>query len=301
MNNPTSYIGALRNDLNTIRDLMVELLDSSQIIQKTKKPHPYTSFGTGQPPQPKITYHWADLTPLQQKLQNEIIPKYEIWEQRFKLIVGLSDQKQDKIVFLDHQMEQWIYYRRGYKKNITNSTAVIRDFNTLIDEFHEELTFIEKSHERNVILVPDTNALTEYPEISQYKSIIDEDSFIFIITPTVLSEIDEHKLHHPNKDYQNKCKVVIKRIKGWRNQGNLHSGITVDKTITVRALAIEPKFDSLPDWLDRQNNDDRIIASIIELQIEYPASIVYLITLDENLKNKAAMAQIPYIEPPTNN
>ena len=300
MNNPTSYIGALRNDLNTIRDLMVELLASSQIIRETEERNPFLSLGTGRPPPPKVKYSWDELTPEQQTLQNEILQEYEKWFHRFNILVGKAIPKQNQIEYLNLQINQWINYRQCNNK-ITNRPNAIRDFNSLVDEFQNELTLIENSHERNVILIPDTNFLTEYPDIPQYKSIIDEDGFVFIITPTVLSEIDDHKLHHPNENYQNKCKAVIKRIKGWRNQGDLHSGITVDKTITVRALAIEPKFDSLPDWLDRQNNDDRIIASIIEIQIEYPASVVYLITLDENLKNKAAMAQIPYLEPPTNN
>jgi len=300
LNNPTSYIGALRNDLNTIRDLMVELLASSQIIRETEERNPFLSLGTGRPPPPKVKYSWDELTPEQQTLQNEILQEYEKWFHRFNILVGKAIPKQNQIEYLNLQINQWINYRQCNNK-ITNRPNAIRDFNSLVDEFQNELTLIENSHERNVILIPDTNFLTEYPDIPQYKSIIDEDGFVFIITPTVLSEIDDHKLHHPNENYQNKCKAVIKRIKGWRNQGDLHSGITVDKTITVRALAIEPKFDSLPDWLDRQNNDDRIIASIIEIQIEYPASVVYLITLDENLKNKAAMAQIPYLEPPTNN
>ncbi|GAG57916.1 unnamed protein product, partial [marine sediment metagenome] len=219
MNNPTSYIGALRNDLNTIRVLMVELLASSQIIRETEERNPFLSLGTGRPPPPKVKYSWDELTPEQQTLQNEILQEYEKWFHRFNILVGKAIPKQNQIEYLNLQINQWINYRQCNNK-ITNRPNAIRDFNSLVDEFQNELILIENSHERNVILVPDTNALTEYPEISQYKSIIDEDSSIFIITPTVLSEIDEHKLHHPNKDYQNKCKVVIKRIKGWRNQGN---------------------------------------------------------------------------------
>ena len=45
-------------------------------------------------------------------------------------------------------------------------------------------------------------------------------------------------------------------------------------------------------WLDKENRDDRIIASVLEVQSSYPTARVVLITGDVNLSNKADLARI---------
>ena len=45
-------------------------------------------------------------------------------------------------------------------------------------------------------------------------------------------------------------------------------------------------------WLDPEIDDDRIIASILEIQAKYPGGNVALVTGDINLMNKADTARI---------
>ena len=78
-------------------------------------------------------------------------------------------------------------------------------------------------------------------------------------------------------------------------RGTLH---TVNKTVTVRMIAHEPTFKRTLSWLDRSNNDDRIIASVIEIQQANPTAHVIVVTGDMNLQNKAEMAGIPFAEVP---
>jgi hypothetical protein len=54
---------------------------------------------------------------------------------------------------------------------------------------------------------------------------------------------------------------------------------------------------SLP-WLDPTNDDDRLIAGLLEVMRTYPHSAVLLVTRDVNLQNKAELARVPFIEPP---
>lgn len=135
-------------------------------------------------------------------------------------------------------------------------------------------------------------------DVRSYKKIADQEDFIFIIVPTVLEELDKLKIMHRDLDFKEKVKKTIKRIKGYRNQGDLLKGVKVDKKIIVKMLAKEPNFDTTLRWLDKLNNDDRIIASALEIQRKHPASLVILVTADMNLQNKSAMASLFFEEPP---
>ena len=55
--------------------------------------------------------------------------------------------------------------------------------------------------------------------------------------------------------------------------------------------------DSLP-WLDANNDDDRIIASVVEMMRVRPRCEVVLVTRDINMQNKAEFARITFVEPP---
>jgi predicted ribonuclease YlaK len=101
---------------------------------------------------------------------------------------------------------------------------------------------------------------------------------------------------HRNQDVREKAKKVITRIKGWRAQGPLLDGVLVDKTIIVRALHNEPKVADSLSWLDADNADDRIVASVLHIQATSPSAHVILVTGDINLQNKADAAMIETVE-----
>jgi hypothetical protein len=149
-----------------------------------------------------------------------------------------------------------------------------------------------------VTLVPDTNAFVRCPDPVHYAEIAGGDSYDFVLLPTVLSELDELKVKHRDAEFREKVEGVIRRIKGWGTQGNLLNGVTVNKTVTVRTVAREPDFSKTLGWLDRANNDDRVIASVLELQRAMPSTAILLVTGDINLQNKAQAASLPYAEPP---
>ena len=81
-------------------------------------------------------------------------------------------------------------------------------------------------------------------------------------------------------------------------KGPSSSGVTVDKTITVRASHAEPNMRKTLSWLDSEVKDDRIISSVIALQAEHPAARVLLATTDINLQNKADAALVEVVEGP---
>jgi predicted ribonuclease YlaK len=50
--------------------------------------------------------------------------------------------------------------------------------------------------------------------------------------------------------------------------------------------------------LDKDNNDDRILASAIEIMRRHPRSPVVVVTRDINMQNKAGFAGVEFAEPP---
>jgi hypothetical protein len=68
--------------------------------------------------------------------------------------------------------------------------------------------------------------------------------------------------------------------------------------VEVFGHAREPDFSRAPGWLDRENNDDRILASAWEVQGVRAAATVVLITGDLNLQTKADNVGLPYVETP---
>lgn len=90
-----------------------------------------------------------------------------------------------------------------------------------------------------------------------------------------------------------------KQIKEYRRRGRLTDGVPLlkDKSQIV-AIAVEPTFSESLSWLDANNNDDRLLASCLEIMRKMLESQVILLTRDINLQNKAEFARIPFLEPP---
>jgi hypothetical protein len=171
-----------------------------------------------------------------------------------------------------------------------------------IDSLKEELNLLTNLYsvaEGNIILIPDTNALLHNPTLEKW--VFNEfPKFEIILTPTLLSELDSLKINHRNEAIRQKSETLINQIKEYRRRGNILQGVNlVNGVSTIKTLAIEPKIEGSLPWLDSTNNDDRMLASVIEVMRMYPRSIVAFVTRDINAQNKAEYAQIPFIEPPT--
>jgi hypothetical protein len=154
--------------------------------------------------------------------------------------------------------------------------------------------------EGSPIYVPDTNALLANPDLDKWR--FGRERFTLLLAPLVLSELDRLKVEHRNPDVRAKADGLITRLKGYRNRadGDLRSGVTLRKDVSIlRSIAPEPQMERSLSWLDATSNDDRLIATVIEVMRAHVRSPVTLVTRDLNMQNKAAHAAIPFIEPPT--
>ena len=147
-------------------------------------------------------------------------------------------------------------------------------------------------------LVPDTNAVIGNPDLASYSRAVATTTFDVHLVPTVLRELDQLKDRSPSPDVRQKAQDFIRRLKGLRDKGSLATGVTLTKTIAVRAEPREIDARAQLDWLDPTVPDDRILGCALELQLRYPSSAIVLITSDLNLQNKADAAGVPYAETP---
>ena len=279
-----STASRLRSDLTCLTQKLVDLVQELPVKRLER-------FGAGIAiiaPE----YYWDELSDEQLNAQLAIKRDYEEWYEVFRSIfanatVNLNKRTKEA----DKSFRKWVELRSNWslQPDPKSNEKELRDDANL---FMDLLAVIEAGGTMAQVLIPDTNAIADNPDPTQYRAISENDRFTFLLLPTVLAELDSLKNTHRNPAFREKVNKAITRIKGWRRQGQLLNGVTVDKTITVRAVAKEPDMSNTLSWLDKENRDDRIIASVLEVQSSYPNAEVVLISGDINLSNKADLARI---------
>lgn len=143
------------------------------------------------------------------------------------------------------------------------------------------------------VVVPDTNVLLRNQELQSWAVTLVVESYTVLLVPGVLGELDEQKLNHRNPDVRAKAKTFSNRIRGWRNQGSLTTGVRVQGNVFIRVVARDPDLKNTLSWLDPAVADDRILASVLEWQLATPMTAVELWTGDSVMLAKADEAGVP--------
>ena len=241
-------------------------------------------------------YHWAERSVQQVAQLHAIKRDYEEWiELLCSVFRSASNDVKQRIEQADGRYRTWIEFDQNWSLR-QDPTDNETSFRTDASQFDRLLDILDSASRTGVIVIPDTNSIVEHPDPIHYRTVAGSASFTFVLLPTVLSELDNLKTLHRNPDFRDKAKRTIARIKGWRMQGRLRDGVTVDGTITVRVVPRDPKMEDSLSWLDPMIDDDRIIASVLEIQAVNPSDRVVLVTGDINLLNKAEAACIDHAE-----
>ncbi len=277
----------IRSKLETIQSELIDLTSKVSIEYQD-----YSRSGiVGFP-----SHYWSELSAPQKSLQINLKREYKLVSELLSLFFrnGPKDLNY-KFEQADKVIRNWIEFESGWyitRNRLENEKKLKKHFGDLF----ELIDILDVHNSDDIILIPDTNSLIQSCDPIKYKNAVSNKEYVFLLIPTVLQELDELKILHRNENVRDKAKKAITRIKGWRNQGSLISGVTVNKTITVKTIANEPDMNNTLSWLDKDNSDDRIVAKVIEVQNEFPASRVVLVTGDINLQNKAEAALIEYSE-----
>ena len=208
-------------------------------------------------------YLWGDMSPQQRAAQIALKRTYDPVAELLRL--HLSKAPKDLVRQFDNadqEFRRWLEMQQRWdlSPNSAVNENALRSAAAALDQI---LAVLEVTGHSEVMVVPDTNSLLASPDPSVYRSIAAQGRMVFMLLPTVLGELDHLKIEHRNPDLRDKAKNAISRIKGWRHQGSLATGVTVESSITVKACHSEPDMKRTLSWLDADVKDDRIIASII--------------------------------------
>jgi hypothetical protein len=242
-------------------------------------------------------YSWKTLPIEHRAAQAKLLGQYRHWYELFyRCHAQHSSEVQGKIneintiVLAAIELESDWGTAATFEENRALLSGEIALFRSLLDQ--------HATGANEFVLVPDTNALLRSADPSRYGEVVDTMYFRFVIVPTVLAELDGLKRGRAAQPLGEKAEKAIRVIKGLRKQGSVLDGVTVAKTISVQMIPTEPRMSDLPSWLDPNNQDDRIVGSLLEIQCAQPSAVVVLVTDDMNLQNKAEMAFLPWSEPP---
>jgi hypothetical protein len=181
---------------------------------------------------------------------------------------------------------------------ISSTEEARKRFDAAIDEQLGLLSALHDGAEGEHVYVPDTNALLYNPKLEDWK-FDGSPRFVLLMMPTVLSELDQLKVTHRVESVRDKAEKLVRQMFEYRRRGNLNDGVVLRKDRhRLRTLAVEPDFENTLPWLDRENNDDRILAGFVEVMRQHPRCRVALVTRDINLTNKADHARVPCVMPP---
>ncbi len=242
-------------------------------------------------------HYWGSLSKEGCVVQSGIQETY----QKFYHLVTILIKKQSREV-------QGTYYaydmklRQIIEQNGGTWYSAYQDALSEMSETFENLTGLledlQDPSDGTAVFVPDTNALMFNPELENW-GFQDVSHFRIFLMPSVLSELDTLMLIHKNDDMRKKAETLIDRIKACRSHGRITEGVPlVEGKIDIIAGVVETDFEDTLPWLNINNDDDRILASFIEIIRLYPHSPVILVTRDINLQNKAEYACLQFEEPP---
>jgi len=240
---------------------------------------------------------WKALSPEGTRAQAAALARYQAFAAVVRVLLAGQPQKvlkefddNDGAILAAIQQDSW---PQG-----ATTQDVLAKANQALDGQLALVTNLFDGSGGEAVVVPDTNALLFNPNLEDW-AFDGIGRFTVILLPTVLRELDALKMNHRVEDVRKKAEGLITRIKGYRGRGQLNQGVPLRKGVsTLRGWGTEPNMkDSLP-WLDPANDDDRLLASFLEVMRQFPHSEVILVTRDINLQNKAELAQVCFLEPP---
>ena len=281
MTNQKTFIERLEKQLDELCPLIDKMMDNSIIYYHNTNGMRGSIVSIGHP-----VNHYSQKDERSQIVARE---KFESFLEHVELLLlKANPETLKRTKETERKLIQFISQDRNGVPNSTESGKLF--FRKQIEIFRQFLLLFKKER-KELFLIPDTNAIIEYPDPKSYRKLFNE-PFTFLIFPTILSELDQLKINHRNETFREKAKSVIKKLKGYRNQGDVLAGVVVDKSIIVKMVAVEPNFSNTLKWLDSNNNDDRIIVNALNVQVQHPSDRVILITSDINLQNKAQAAML---------
>ncbi len=292
MNLLKSFIIQLEEEFVQLKSLMNNLIEISPIVEFHNDPSSRIVFILPE-------FEWGEVDEQQTLLQMRLLTGFTNWFEKFYLLFNSAPKDIiQQIENIQSFINTWVQKESNWDLPSSNERAKVV-FEEKTKKIFELINLLKDPHSSHIILILDTNSLISEPDFSRYLTLVNQEKITIVLVPTVLAELDKLKIVHRDAEFRKRIGSIINRIKGLRNQGSLLDGVIVHKIILIKMVATEPVFEKTLHWLNHDNLDDRIIASALEIQVANPSDVVILVSSDINLQNKAEMANIPYLEPPS--
>jgi hypothetical protein len=290
----------LRNELDALATLSDELLAAST-IEDHRDSHHRGGLVFVEP-----DWGWGSPTDDLRRLQIALIPRYDLWLERCRLIfMDAPEELREKLENKTSEIREWIArdgraggWGTGWDvpPNVEEAKGKLAGW---WSETRALLAIVAPdSAGQRVIALPDTSALIDAFDFERYPAALGVAALDIFLVSAVLSELDTLKDQGRTPEVREKARAAGRAIKTIRGRGSLLQGVVLSPTVRVFSRPQEPDFSSLPGSLDRSVPDDRVLAAAFELQRHHATAAVILVTSDLNLQTKAELAQLPFAEPP---
>ncbi len=293
-----TMVDRLLAELDKIVEVMDELLDASTIDYVDNRAR-REARSTGVLFAGLADGKWGPSSDQQKSLQRRLLGAWNPWLEQVRLLFSEdTTARQREIEQACSQLQAWIQ-RDDYTHSIPPTIPEAKKaFKTVAEPLASTLRSLGQGP-GCVLVVPDTNVLLRSPDIIKYGAVLDEaTAYTVLLVPGVLGEMDGHKVNHRNPAVRERARKFTNRIKGWRGQGSLSEGVKVKGDIYVQVEGREPNLDKTLSWLQSDVVDDRILASILEVQRRCPTDRVVLLTGDTLMLAKADAASVPTADTP---
>lgn len=242
---------------------------------------------------------WSELDDSTRQIQSKVLEEYRrfssvlevLFKEQPENTINIFQEKKEVILsVIQQQWDQHTYFG--------NCDQALEDANEALNTQISLLNRLYNVSQNRFVVIPDTNALLFNPDLQNW-SFDSVNQFTIVLMTTVLAELDKLKVDSRSDSVRQKSEKLIRQIKGYRDRGRLTEGVTLVRNKSqIIAIAVEPIFSESLPWFDANNNDDRLLASCLEVVRQMPDNQIVLLTRDINLQNKAEFARIPFMEPP---
>ena len=124
-----------------------------------------------------------------------------------------------------------------------------------------------------------------------FPELLNVDKVSILVPRITLRELDEQKNIHPQSKIRERAKKVLKKVEEW-----IKTEKPIRPNVTLKYYNLIPNIDFEKHGLNKNWNDDFLLATILQYKEDNPAQGVYLITQDSGPRLTALHLNIPSIE-----
>lgn len=285
LTNASTRLEVLRTLGEKAKASLAELIEVSG-VKKTVENDP----GSGVVFIPLHWWRWLDLEQEDRPLLGAARKSAEKWLEACRISLTLSGPEHLKEFEELRETVQRIYIR-GSNSDGPLSEGLEENTRQVHEAIDMQLALIDSlpsAHEaEQLILVPDTNALLQDPDIENWQT--GNQTCTIVIVSQVQAELDAKKAG--SSKVAEKAASLIRRFKEYSRRGDSLEGVPLAGARCFREAPIRPNMEQAPSWLDSDQPDDRILAATLELAANHLSSRVILVTRDRGLQNKARSAE----------